>query len=57
MAKQQTFGDKSKKKKLNEKPTVKIIKGFKGEDGNTHFLETFVKLDDIASVDKVEITK
>jgi hypothetical protein len=57
MAKQQTFGDKSKKKKLTEKPTVKIIKGFKGEDGNTHFLETFVKLDDIAAIDKVEITK
>ncbi|MGB9702045.1 MAG: hypothetical protein ACPL1A_04865 [Candidatus Kapaibacteriota bacterium] len=57
MAKTQTFGDKLKKKKIAEKPTVKIIKGFKGEDGNTHFLETFVKIDDIANVEKVEITK
>lgn len=57
MAKTQTFGDKLKKKKISEKPTVKIIKGFKGEDGNTHFLETFVKIDDIANVEKVEITK
>lgn len=57
MAKQQTFGDKLKKKKVIEKPTVKIIKGFKGDDGHTHFLETFVKVDDIANIDKLEITK
>lgn len=57
MAKTQTFGDKLKKKKANEKPTVKVIRGFKGDDGNTHFLETFVKVDDVANVDKLEITK
>lgn len=57
MAKQQSFGDKLKKKKIAEKPTVKIIKGYKGDDGNTHFLETFVKIDEIANVDKLEITK
>lgn len=57
MAKTQTFGDKLKKKKALEKPTVKIIKGFKGDDGNTHFLETFVKVDDVAAVDKLEISK
>jgi hypothetical protein len=57
MAKTQTFGDKLKKKKALEKPTVKIIKGYKGDDGNTHFLETFVKVDDVASVDKLEISK
>ncbi len=57
MAKQQSFGDKLKKKKIAEKPTVKIIKGYKGDDGNTHFLETFVKIDEVANVDKLEITK
>ena len=57
MAKTQTFGDKLKKKKGTEKPTVKIIKGYKGEDGNTHFHESFVKVEDVASIDKLEISK
>ncbi len=57
MAKQQTFGDKLKKKKIEVKPTVKIIKGFKGDDGNTHFMETFVKVDDVNTVDQLEISK
>jgi hypothetical protein len=57
MAKQQAFGDKLKKKKIEVKPTVKIIKGYKGDDGNTHFLETFVKIDDVTTVDQLEISK
>jgi hypothetical protein len=57
MAKTQTFGDKLKKKKGTEKPTVKIIKGYKGDDGNTHFHESFVKVEDVASIDKLEISK
>jgi len=55
MAKKQTFGDKLKKKKSTEKPTVKIIKGVKGDDGNTHFIESFMKVDDVSSIDKLNI--
>jgi len=55
MAKKQTFGDKLKKKKGTEKPTVKIIKGVKGDDGNTHFIESFMKVDDVSSIDKLNI--
>ncbi len=57
MAKQQTFGNKAKIKKGEEKPVVKIIKGFKGDDGNPRFLEQFVRLDDISQVDKVDINR
>ena len=57
MAKQQTFGNKAKAKKAEEKPVVKIIKGFKSEDGTPRFLEQFVKLDDINQVDKVDINR
>lgn len=57
MAKAQTFGDKLKKKKELEKPVVKVIKGFKGNDGGIKFVEQFVKLDDMANVDKVDISK
>ncbi|MCE5304127.1 MAG: hypothetical protein ABFD61_00635 [Chloroherpetonaceae bacterium] len=55
MAKTQTFGDKLKKKKGSEKPTVKIIKGIKGDDGTTHFMETFIKVDDVSTIEKVKI--
>ncbi|HRP02466.1 MAG TPA: hypothetical protein PLE30_07460 [Candidatus Kapabacteria bacterium] len=57
MAKAQTFGDKSKKKKELEKPVVKVIKGFKNSEGGIKFIEQFVKIDDIAQVDKVDISK
>lgn len=57
MAKTQTFGDKLKKGKGQEKSVVKVIKGFKGADGNIKFVEQFVKLDDMAAVDKVDISK
>lgn len=57
MAKQQTFGDKLKKKKAEEKPVVKIIKGFKGSDGGVKFVEQFVKVDDLSQLDKIDITK
>ncbi len=57
MAKTQTFGDKLKKSKGQEKLVVKVIKGFKGADGNIKFVEQFVKLEDMATVDKVDISK
>lgn len=57
MAKAQTFGDKLKKKKVAEKPVVKVIKGFKEELGNTKFIEQFVKVDDFSELDKIDISK
>ncbi|MGE5479303.1 MAG: hypothetical protein ACM3U1_02635 [Chloroflexota bacterium] len=57
MAKTQTFGDKLKKKKQEEKVMVKVIKGYRSDDGTTRFLEQFVKLDDIAQVEKVDINR
>ncbi|MFP4368099.1 MAG: hypothetical protein ACLFR2_00810 [Candidatus Kapaibacterium sp.] len=56
MAKTQSFGDKLKKqKKESEKVSVKVIKGFRSNDGSTRFVEQFVKIDDINAVDKVDI--
>ncbi|MDT3738092.1 MAG: hypothetical protein RO257_01185 [Candidatus Kapabacteria bacterium] len=57
MAKAQSFGDKLKKKKAEEKPVVKVIKGYKGNDGTVRFVEQFVKVDDINQVDKVDINR
>ncbi len=57
MAKSQTFGDKLKKKKVEEKPVVKVIKGFKGDDGSVKFIEQFMKVDDLNSLDKLDINK
>jgi hypothetical protein len=57
MAKAQTFGDKLKKKKAEEKPVVKVIKGFKGNDGTVRFVEQFVKIDDINQVEQIDINR
>lgn len=57
MAKAQSFGDKLKKKKAESKPVVKVIKGFKGTDGSVRFVEQFMKVDDIAEVDKIDINR
>lgn len=57
MAKAQTFGDKLKKKKAEEKPVVKVIKGFKSNDGSVRFIEQFVKVDDINQVNQIEINR
>ncbi|GAB1371425.1 hypothetical protein MASR1M45_14870 [Candidatus Kapaibacterium sp.] len=57
MAKAQTFGDKLKKKKEEIKPVVKVIKGFKGNDGSVKFVEQFMKLDDLNQVDKIDINR
>ena len=56
MAKTQTFGDKLKKKKIDEKPVVKVIKGFRNSDG-VRFVEQFVKYDDVNQIEKIDITK
>lgn len=55
MAKTQTFGDKVKKNKENEKPVVKVIKGYKDETGSTRFIEQFVKVNDFTEVNKLDI--
>lgn len=57
MAKQQTFGDKLKKKKGDDKISVKVIKGYKSEIGSTRFLEKFVKIDSMDQIDTVDINK
>lgn len=58
MAKQQTFGDKLKKKKQADSGiNVKVIKGFRTDDGNLRFLEKFVKVQDLNELTKVDISK
>ena len=58
MAKTQTFGDKLKKKKTDNKISVKVIKWFHDENRNTlRVLERMIKVDDLNDVEKVDITK
>jgi len=57
MAKQQTFGDKLKKKKGDDKITVKVIKGYQSEIGSTRFLEKFVIIDTMEQIDKMDIRR
>ncbi len=55
MAKKQTFGDKSKKPV--EKQVIKVVKGYKSEEGSIKFLEQFVKVDDYSVADKIDINR
>ncbi len=57
MAKQQTFGDKVKKKKQTDtKVSVKVIKGIKSpEKGSVRFITKIVKVDNVEQLDKVDI--
>ena len=56
MAKTQTFGDKVKKKKVGDgRINVKVVKGFKSDDGSTRIIEKFVKVTDLAVLDKIEV--
>lgn len=57
MAKQQSFADKVKKKKADEKITVKVIKGYRSEIGTTRFLEKFVKVDSLDQINNIDISK
>jgi hypothetical protein len=57
MAKTQSFSDKLKKKRAEAGIHVKVIKGYREEAGNVKFLEKFVKIMDIAEIDKVDITR
>ncbi len=55
MAKQQTFGDKVKKKKGDNKIHVKVICSSKTDDGRVRFHERFVAIDDMNQLEKVEV--
>ena len=57
MAKQQTFGDKSKKKVGETKISVKVIKAFRSEKGTVKYMERFVKVDDVVQIEKMEFTR
>lgn len=54
MAKQQTFGDKTKKKGAASKITVKFVKTVKTEKGSYKFQEKFVRLDEIGQVQNLK---
>lgn len=56
MAKQQTFGDKSKGKAKDTSLNVKVIKGYRHESGSIKFVSRFVKVKDVAEVDKIDIS-
>lgn len=56
MAKQQTFGDKSKGKIKDTSLNVKVIKGYRSESGSIKFVTRFVKVRDVAEVDKIDIS-
>lgn len=57
MAKTQTFGDKLKKKKADERINVKVIKGVKSNSGSLRFLESFVRVNDLNELDKMDFSK
>ncbi len=58
MAKTQTFGDKLKKKKGDDKTWVKVISWYNCDKrGTLRQLDRLVGVKDIAEVDKLEVTK
>ncbi len=57
MAKQQTFGDKGKKKAADSKISVKVIKAFRSEKGTIKYLERFVKVDDVGQIEKMDLSR
>jgi hypothetical protein len=57
MAKQQTFGDKTKKKVGDTKISVKVIKAFRSEKGTIKYMERFVKVDDVGQIEKMDFTR
>lgn len=57
MAKTQSFGDKTKKGKTEQKINVKVIKAFRSDKGTVKYMERFVKIDDASQIDKIDITR
>ncbi len=54
MAKQQSFGDKLKKKGKSDFVTVKVIKAVKGDKGSYKFNEKLVRLGDISKIAEIK---
>lgn len=52
MAKQQSFVDKSKKKGASDLISVKIVVSERSEKGTYKFNERFIKVKDLAEVEK-----
>ncbi len=58
MAKTQTFGDKMKKKAAENKVIVKVIKGTPSvKTGALKILESYVAINDVAEIEKMDFTK
>lgn len=57
MAKQQSFGDKTKKKSADTRITVKVIKGYRSDSGSMKYLERLVKVEDVAAMEKIDINR
>lgn len=57
MAKQQTFGDKTKKKVGDTKISVKVIRAFRSEKGTVKYMERLVKVDDVGQIEKMDFTR
>ena len=57
MAKQQTFGDKSKKKASDTKINVKVIKAFRSDSGSVKYMERHVRVDDVGQIEKMDLTR
>jgi len=57
MAKTQTFGDKLKKKKADSGVNVKVIKTMRSDTGALRFTESFVKVNEISEIDKIDFNK
>ncbi|ROL60661.1 hypothetical protein D9V86_09150 [Bacteroidetes/Chlorobi group bacterium ChocPot_Mid] len=59
MAKQQTFGDKLKKKKqTDELISVRVVQGLQSElRGTVRFVDLMVKVKDLNELEKIDITK
>ncbi len=57
MAKTQTFGDKTKKKDAKTFINVKVVKAYRSEKGTTKFLERFVRVNDIAEAENIDIQR
>ncbi len=57
MAKTQTFGDKTKKKDAKTFINVKVVKAYRSEKGTTKFLARFVRINDIAEVENIDIQR
>lgn len=59
MAKQQTFGDKLKKKKqVEDFISVRVVQGLQSElRGTVRFVDLMVKVKDLNELEKIDITK